>query len=347
MTDKPSIIIGGGIAGLAVAKLLADNGMDCIIVEKSDSLGGRVRDWACMATDKCMRCFCCSVEDLVNYAHTSEKIHVRTGWELESIFPSERGARQVSLKRTGTTEEKIEEPAALVIATGFKPYDPCGKILWGHGRMEGVFTLAEVDSLLRVDKLALFTGDRDDLRVAFFQCIGSRDASSGGNYCSQYCCKAALRMALKLRHERPEIAVTLFYIDLQVAGKHAGTLLKEAEDKGVRLRQGVPGEIRNSEQVLDVITESEGRNRKDSFDRVILSVGQRPNAVQQLAESGLSTDEFGFIQSKGPLDSSRTSVPGVYVAGTCTGPKDIEHTLEHAGQTAEAIMADLEGGKLR
>ncbi len=246
MTDKPIAIIGGGIAGLTVAKLLAGNGIDCTIIESSNTLGGRVRDWACMATDKCMRCFCCSVEDLVNYARTSEKVHVRTGWELANVFPSERGVRRANFKRIGTSEEKIEEPAALVIATGFRPYDPGEKILWGYGRTDGIFTLAEVDSLLREDKLPQFTGDRDGLRVAFFQCVGSRDLSSGGNYCSQYCCKVALRMALKLRHECPEIAVTLFYIDLQVAGKYAGTLFKAVEDKGVRLLQGVPGEIRNS-----------------------------------------------------------------------------------------------------
>jgi heterodisulfide reductase subunit A len=272
---------------------------------------------------------------------------VRTGWELANVFPSERGVRRANFKRIGTSEEKIEEPAALVIATGFRPYDPGEKILWGYGRTDGIFTLAEVDSLLREDKLPQFTGDRDGLRVAFFQCVGSRDLSSGGNYCSQYCCKAALRMALKLRHECPEISVTLFYIDLQVAGKYAGTLFKAVEDKGVRLLQGVPGEIRNSQDILDVVIESHGRNQKESFDRVILSIGQRPNAIQSLAEQlGLSADEFGFVRSKDPLDSSRTSIPGVYVAGTCSGPKDIEHTLEHAGQTAEVIMEDLQRGKL-
>ncbi len=347
MTDKPIAIVGGGIAGLTVAKLLAGNGIDCTIFESSNALGGRVRDWACMATDKCMRCFCCSVAELVNYARTSEKVHVRTGWELGSVFPSAKGVRQVSFKRIGTSEEKIEEPAALVIATGFTPYDPVEKILWGYGRMDGVFTLAEVDSLLREDKLSLFAGDSDGLRVAFFQCVGSRDGSSGGNFCSQYCCKAAMRMALKLLHERPGIAVTLFYIDLQIAGKYAGTLLKEAEDKGVRLLQGVPGEIMDSAHGLDVTIESQGRNQKESFDRVILSIGQRPNITQSLTEQlGISAGEFGFVRSTGSLDSSRTSVPGVYLAGTCSGPKDIEHTLEHAGQTAEVIMEDLQRGKL-
>lgn len=340
--DRPIVIVGGGVAGLTVARLLAGNGIKSIVVERESSLGGHVGQWACMATDTCLRCHCCSVEDMVNYALTSDMIEVRTGWELASISPSAGIAKEALLKQTGTAREEVEQAGALVITTGFIPYNPGEKVLLGHGRLDQVFTLAEVDSLLRTDKLSLFTGDADGLKVAFFQCVGSRDASSGGNYCSQYCCQAALRMALKLIHENPRIAITLFYIDLQLAGKYGGALLKAARDKGVRLLQGVPGEIRNSEDSLEVIIESQGRNLHETFDRVILSIGQRPNALEPFAgQLGLSADDFGFLQSKDTLDSSRTSVAGVYVAGTCCGPKNIENTVAHAGQTAEAIMADL------
>ncbi|MBI5250455.1 MAG: CoB--CoM heterodisulfide reductase iron-sulfur subunit A family protein [Desulfomonile tiedjei] len=346
--DKPIVVVGGGIAGLSVAGMLAGNGMRCIIVEREASLGGHVRDWACMATDKCLRCFCCSAEDLVGYARSSDKIDVRTGWELSSVSLSSGGPKQAVLKRIGSAEEKTEEAAALVIATGFEPYNPGEKILLGHGRLDGVFTLAEMDSLLRRDMLSVFTRGRRGLRAAFFQCVGSRDANSGANYCSQYCCKAALRMALKLMHESPDISVTLFYIDIQLAGKYAGALLKAAEDKGVRLQQGVPGEITNSEDLLEVIVESQGLNRKEPFDRVILSIGERPSPKQSVLDQlGLPANEFGFVSSRDPLDNSRTAIPGVYVAGTCSGPKDIETTLEHAGQTAEVIMADLRKGALR
>lgn len=346
--DKPIVVVGGGVAGLTVAEMLAENGVRCILVERETSIGGHVRDWSCMATDRCLRCFCCSVENLANYAIASDKIQLLTGWELASVVQSGNGGKRVHLRKVGSGEEKIEDASALVIATGFQLYDPQEKILWGHGRVEGVYTLAEVNSLMRHDTLSRFTNGCEGLRVAFFQCVGSRDANSGANYCSQHCCKSALRMALKLIHECPGLEVTIFYIDLQISGKYAGTLLKEALDKGVNLRQGVPGEITNPEGRLEVIVESQGLNRKEAFDRVILSIGQRPNQVRSMADQlGLSADDFGFIRSKSPLDSSRTEVQGVYVAGTSCGPKDIERTLEHAGQTAEAIMADLRKGKLR
>ncbi len=350
VVEKPVFIVGGGIAGLTVAKTLVDSGIPCAIVERDLNLGGHARQWACMATDRCQRCFCCLVEDLVRDINASQKANVMTGWDVSSVLASEGNGKQVSLKEIGTGKEIISDAQAVVFASGFVPYDPAEKLLWGHGRLEGVYTLAEVDALLRGDQLSQFIGAETGLRVAFFQCVGSRDASSGANYCSQYCCKAALRMALKLIHECPGIEITIFYIDLQLAGKYAGDLMKQAGQANVRLCQGVPGEIvQGSERALEVIVEQQGKNVKERFDRVILSIGQRPASVMssQAAQLGLAVNEFGFLKPLSTLDNSRTANPGIYVAGASSGPKDIEQTLEHAGQTAAAILEDLQGGTLR
>jgi len=348
MVEKPVIIVGGGIAGLTVAKTLIDNGLPSTVVERAPSLGGHVRKWACMATDRCQRCFCCLTEGLVQEVSASEKVQVLTGRELSSVVSNGDG-KLVRLKDVTTGEEMLAEASALVLATGFEPYDAAEKIFWGHGRLKGVYTLPEVDALLREDTLSAFNNGTSGLRVAFLQCVGSRDAAAGANYCSQYCCKAALRMALKLIHECTEMAVTVFYIDLQIAGKYAGELLKKVEQKKVRLRQGVPGEItQGPDDVLEVVTEQNGHNVREQFDRVILSVGQRPSraAASLAAQLGVPMSEFGFMEPKSAVSHSLTAVQGIYVAGTCSGPKDIEQTVQHAGQTAEAILADLRRGKL-
>ena len=239
--DKPVLIVGGGIAGLAVAKTLTDSGIACTVVEREPHLGGHAREWACMATDACQRCFCCLVEDLVRDVNASEKAQVMTGWDISSVSGSQGDAKQVCLKEAGTGQEVTSEALALVLAFGFEPYNPAEKILWGHGRLEGVFTLAEADAMLRGDHVMPLAEPGSGTKIAFFQCVGSRDTSSGANYCSQYCCKAALRMALKLIHECPGSEVTIFYIDLQLAGKYAGDLLKQAEQANVRLCQGGSG----------------------------------------------------------------------------------------------------------
>ncbi len=348
MSERPSsniVILGGGIAGLTVAKSLADNKLAGIVVEKSGRLGGRVRDWACMASERCLRCFACSVEDLVEEVENSSLVTVRTGCEISSISVSEAGIDRVELRSAdGQAVEQIDT-SALVVATGFEPYDPSEKVFWGYGRLDGVHTIKDVDTLLRNDDLAAFEGDASQpLNVAFFQCVGSRDASIGANYCSQYCCKGALRMALRLLKERPDWKITLFYIDLQIAGKFAGSLLKEATDKGVRLIQGVPGEVvEGPEGRLQIIREDEGKNIRESYDRIVLSIGQRPpvGIRETAALLGLSVNEFGFLGAGAFPDNGRTAVQGVYVAGACCGPKDIEATVEHAGQTVSAIITDL------
>lgn len=339
------IILGGGMAGLSVAKSLADNKLSSTVVEKSHRLGGHVRDWACMATNKCLRCFSCSVEDLVEEVENSPMVTLRKGYELSNFTDSAEGVARVEIRSTDTGPLEEFDAAALVIATGFEPYDPSEKIFWGYGRLEGVLTLKDVDALLRKDDLSSLEGDgHKSLNVAFFQCVGSRDAAGGANYCSQYCCKGALRMALRLIQDRPDWNMTLFYIDLQVAGKFAGSLMEEARRKGVRLVQGVPGEVvEGPEQQLRIVREEAGRNIRETYDRIILSIGQRPPASAREVASmvGLPVNEFGFLDAGAFHESGRTPVRGVYLAGTCCGPKDIEATIEHAGQAASAIITDL------
>ena len=80
--QQPVVIVGGGIAGLSVAKSLSDNGLNCILVEKGDELGGHVRNWACMAADECLRCHCCAVEDLVEAVESSPRVSILTGCRL-------------------------------------------------------------------------------------------------------------------------------------------------------------------------------------------------------------------------------------------------------------------------
>jgi heterodisulfide reductase subunit A len=346
ISGKSVVIVGAGIGGLAVAKSLLANGVGCTIVEKESHLGGKVRDWACMATDQCLRCFCCSVGDLVEEVNSFSNAKVVKSAELSSMEAFHDGVR-VGIRSLGSTAEEILEADALVVATGFQPYNPSEKLFWGYGRLNGVLTLEDMNAYVRNDDLAGFSSEiPDNAKIAFFQCVGSRDATIGANYCSQYCCEAALRMALKLRQEHEDWEITIFYIDLQVAGKFAGSLLEEARTKRIRLIQGVPGEIvQGDEDTLQVIREDAGSNVRENFHRIILSIGQRPSPdSSEIAKiAGMETNEFGFFLSQDALGGGRTGVARVYVAGTCGGPKDIEETLMDGGQTAAAIISDIFG----
>jgi heterodisulfide reductase subunit A len=302
-----------------------------------------------MATDQCLRCFSCSVEDLVEAVESSTHVNVLTGCELDSLERSVEGSLTARIKDVANGSHQPVEASAVVIAAGFTPYDPSEKIFWGYGSHDGVVTLQELDTLVRQDDLAGFAGETNEpLKLAFFQCVGSRDSSIGANYCSQYCCKAALRMALRLRKDNPNWEITIFYIDLQIAGKFAGSLLSLAREKSIRLIQGVPGEIVAREDgTLEILREEKGLNVRELYDRIVLSVGQHPlpDSSHLASVAGLEIDGFGFLRTRSNQDPCRTEVDGVYVAGTICGPKDIEQTVEHAGQTAALILADLKGSR--
>ncbi|MGC8907784.1 MAG: FAD-dependent oxidoreductase [Desulfomonilaceae bacterium] len=342
--SRSIVIIGGGVAGLAVAEALAENDLPCVIVEKEESLGGHVKNWACTATHRCLSCYCCKVDDLVHTVRSSDKITVELGWEVSQLVRNGSKIEKVGLRSTGDAAEKFVDACAVVAAVGFAPYDPSDKFFWGYGRLNGVVTLAELNQWARSGDLSAFVSDESQpLRLAFFQCIGSRDRTIGANYCSEYCCGAALRMALSLRYTHPHWDVALFYIDLQMAGKMANELMKAAQKQGIRLVQGVPGEILQGADIsLSVVRTKDGLNAREEFDRIVLSVGQRPApGIASLAEIlGLSLDQFGFISVPRGLRGCRAAAAGVYVAGTCGGPANIQKTLLSAGDAAAAIIAD-------
>ena len=263
------------------------------------------------------------------------------------VARTDRGVDKVEVLEGEHDARRPLDASALVITTGFVPYDPSEKIFWGYGMYDGVITLADLDTLVRKDDLKTLAASRDHaLRIAFFQCIGSRDRSIGANYCSQYCCTAALRMALRLRNEYPDWEITIFYIDLQIAGSFSGSLLSKAAGRNIRLIQGVPGEVRaGTDNTLEVVREQDGRNMRETYDRIVLSVGQRPSPDNPdiAAITGLELDAFGFLGNGSVLEAGRTSIDGLYLAGTVSGPKDIAQTLEQAGQTSATVLADLKG----
>ncbi len=343
-TNKSAVILGAGIAGLTTARLLSLNGFEVTVVEHSSKLGGHVANWSCKATSECQVCHCCSLSDLISSIEDLP-VKILTGHELVSVAKDSTGRlTKVALREisSGSTPELRAD--ALALATGFEMFNASEKLLWRYGQLEGVITLADLDALMIENRFPDSQNVVEKLRIAFFQCVGSRDKSVGANYCSQYCCKAALRAALKIISERPDYDVTIFYIDLQVAGKYASELLRKAREAGIRLAQGVPGEILGEDTgKLSVVFEKDGLNVREEFDRIVLSVGQRPSSSSAtLAQiTGVGLDEFGYFRKLGELERFRTTVDGIYVAGACSGPMDIETTMLAASAVASDIIRNF------
>lgn len=228
--------------------------------------------------------------------------------------------------------------STVIIATGFKPFDPSEKPRYGYGLVKGVITSKELDERLRDGSFAPSNGD-EPFKVAFIQCVGSRDTRIDKNYCSQVCCGYAMRMGRLLKKRFPSTQVTMFYMDIQTYDRDFENRLNEAS-KDIRLIRAAVSEIRTDESDRPLISfhGPESVTVPESFDIVVLSVGMSP-------ETRLA-DTFGLdIGPEGFLTSATLNLPsnsnGVFVAGAAKGPVSIVQAVEDGISAARAMNSHI------
>ena len=326
MSDSsPSVLIlGGGMAGLAAANYLQDCGVAVHLVEKADRLGGKAREWACMATEKCRQCGACLSVELAEQVASHE--HVST--LLESTVTGLE-------KQNGRFQAVVAGPAAgqlnvdaVLLATGMAVFDPSDREDLGYGRHANVLTTAEFNTILQEEALASRLDGNAQPAIAFIQCVGSRSRAEGRDYCSRVCCRTAVRQANKIKHLIPEAAVTIFNIDLQTTGKEFRSQVAAAAQH-VEFCQGTPAKVvADAESGRLTVFHEDGLASRTSrqFDLVVLAVGILPaSATSELAGMlDIETDRWGFLASNDkPLPA------GIYTAGVSRGPTGI---VNAAGQ---------------
>ena len=249
-----------------------------------------------------------------------------------------------AVRLEAVTEDLALEASAVVLAAGFKAFDPLEKPRFGYGRVPGVITGLELETMLRDDNFQPGK-DADGIRsVAFIQCVGSRDAKIGRNYCSRVCCGYALRLARLLRRRFPGIEPTMFYMEIQTFDRDFENRLAAAR-REVRLIRAIPAEIRTgTEGKPELIYQGPDEQRvAESYDLVVLSVGMSPDAsVKSLAAmAGLEENQDGFFGLD--RDEVATQTPGVFVAGAVQGPRSIEESVSHAIRTAGQVASYVKG----
>jgi len=239
-------------------------------------------------------------------------------------------------------EPKREELsiAAVIVATGFDVFDAKEVGGLGYGRYTNVLTGLDLERIFsREGYLKLPSNEGEPHSIAFIQCVGSRDELH--SYCSQVCCKYAMRFGLLIKHRNPSAEVTIFYIDLQNAGKGFAEFYEESREE-IRFIRGLPVEVLETPSGrLEVRFENilEGKVERKLFDMVVLSVGAVPrrDSWDLALNLDINSDQYGFFDTMGAFDSNETNVEGIFVAGACQGPKDITDSI--ADGTAAAAKA--------
>ncbi|MEM2964373.1 MAG: hydrogenase iron-sulfur subunit [Candidatus Bathyarchaeia archaeon] len=249
---------------------------------------------------------------------------------------------------------------AIIIATGFKEYNPAEEEKYGVKEGKGdVITQFQLARILDPSgptqgKLVRISDGVKPKSVLMVQCVGSRDPTVFPD-CSRYCTMAAIKHATLIKVEQdPEIDVTILYKDVRAGGKG----FEEYYDRSKYRFQVnfVLGELirvsRKPDGKMEVKYQNPETGDQDVLlsDMVVLSCGGRPSeGIDRLAKAlGLALDKTGFFQeADGKIGVVESSVPGVYLAGYCQGPKDIPESVEQAWASALKAISHLKSLKER
>jgi heterodisulfide reductase subunit A len=249
---------------------------------------------------------------------------------------------------TQEEEEYHLQVKTIVIATGFKLFDLLKIPRYGFGKFHNIITSMQMERQLaptRPFNTVLRPGDgKVPDKIAYVLCTGSRDATVGNPICSQICCMYSIKQAQLLMGALPMADVTIYYLNIRSFGKGFEEFYDQAKGMGVNFVKGKIGGISGKENgnlILRYEDINKNSVQETEHDLVVLSVGILPNTDCNtfFPEEGLTLDPFSFIFQSDPLiNPSRTSIEGVFVAGTSSGPMDIPDSILSAGAaSAEAI----------
>ena len=340
MLERPRVVVvGGGIAGLEAAANLAERGVSVTLIERGSRLGGNGLSVCCKAIEGvCQLCGgCLLAERLAQVRHLSG-VQVLLDTTV-ARYDRGNGGFSLSLSGAGVPEGPLAADA-VILATGFDHVDARNKGPYGYGILPMVTTGEEMERRLRLEGQGAYDG-LGAARVAFIQCVGSRDEHMGRGYCSQVCCRYAVRLARLLIARNPGLQVSVFKMDIQSGGRDFMASWRAAAADGVRFVAGLPAVVRRSVDspgaasfVYDDILA--GRVVEETFDLIVLSTGMQPRRdAPEVAEAvGINLDRFGFFAAAD--DETSTLVPGVFVAGSCQAPRSLAESAAHARCAAEA-----------
>ena len=266
---------------------------------------------------------------------------------LECLAACERGA----IKHDMQDQYVDLTVGAIIVATGFKDFDPSKMPELGYAKLENVVTSMEFERMINpsgpTNGKVLLKNGKPPRSLAILHCIGSRDENTH-DYCSRACCMYSLKIA-QLVHEYVNAEVYEIYRDLRAFGKGYEEFYNRTEKMGVHFYHGKVRGIQQQDGQLEVHWDESYYNQPNRIvvDMVILSTGFEPqtDAAQVASIFGISRSRDGFFLERHPkLAPVETSTAGIYLAGACQSPKDIPDSVAQAGAAAAGALSLIDQG---
>jgi len=253
-------------------------------------------------------------------------------------------------------EEETIEVGAVIASPGFEIFDARVRGEYGYGIYKNVVTALQFERILSASgpyfgHVQRISDGKEPKKIAFIQCVGSRDVSCDNSWCSSVCCMYATKEAIIGKEHAKGLEPTIFYMDIRAHGKDFDRFVTRAkEEYGIRYIRSMPSTIKELQQTNNLLIKyvnQDGTFTEEEFDMVVLSVGLMPpkDAKKLAASLGIELEEHGFCKTsqENPVQTSR---PGVFVCGAFGGPKDIPETVMEASAAAacaEGMLASKRG----
>jgi heterodisulfide reductase subunit A len=255
-------------------------------------------------------------------------------------------------------EERVTvEAAAVIIATGLKPYNPEALKEYRYRKFEDVITALELERMMAATgptggRLIRPSTGQTPSRIGFIQCVGSRSLRGGYPYCSAVCCMHATKEAIMLKERNPDAEIYIFYTDIRDYGKGFLEFIERARERyGVHYIRARPSDVRrdpeNGRLKLRYENSLTGEMEEVELDLIVLSTALRPSGDnERLAEIlGVEVDEYGFFRRPDPiLKPFDTTRKGIYICGYAREPMDIPRAVADASGAVCRALELLGGG---
>jgi heterodisulfide reductase subunit A len=347
-----ALVIGGGIAGLEAALDIAEAGYRVYLVEREKRLGGHMAQLN--RTFPTLESAAELLSQTISQVQEHPNIEVMTASEVIEV---EGYVGNFAVKVEGGQVGNLSEleVGAIIVATGYEPFDPHLKPEFAYGIYDNVITSLELEQLSSPSGPTsgkIEVNGRQPKDVVFIKCVGSRDKNLGNEYCSRVCCMYTAKQSYLVKEQIPDANVTIFYMDVRAFGKGFEEFYDRVRTEGIQYRRGNASEIYRKGDRLVVRAEDTllSETLELEADLVVLAVGMVPRHdvkdVASLLKLSRSPDGF-FLEAHPKLRPIDTTTDGVFLAGTCQGPKDIADTVAQAKAAASSALIPLSRGRVK
>jgi len=240
---------------------------------------------------------------------------------------------------------------AIILSPGLDRYNPRVRQELGFGRWPNVVTSVQFERILSASgpymgEVRRPVDERHPRKVAWIQCVGSRDFRNANSWCSSVCCMYATKQAVIAKEHDNNIEPVIFYMEMRAFGKDFDKYVDRAKNEyGVEYKRAMISDIKEEAGTHNLIirySKENGELIDEIYDMVVLSIGFQPreDAIEMAKTYGVTPNEYGFARTTTfmPVD---TTAEGIYVTGTYQGPKDIPETVVQGSAVAGRVMSLL------